>query len=61
MKIKNQEDEDGDLDEDEDDLDEDDDDDLFDDDDDEKPDISPVENDPKTRDIIERICDLEDS
>lgn len=40
--------------------DEDDDDDFMDDDDDEKPDITPVENDSKIREIIDKICDLED-
>lgn len=32
----------------------------MDDEDDEKPDISPVENDVKIREIIDKICELED-
>lgn len=39
--------------------DEDDDDDFLEDDDDEKPDTSPVENDPKIRDIMDKICEYE--
>jgi hypothetical protein len=30
------------------------------DEDEERPDISPIENDPKSKDIIEKIVDLED-
>lgn len=33
----------------------------MDEDDDEKPDISPVENDVKIKEIIEKICELEDN
>jgi hypothetical protein len=33
----------------------------LDDDDDEKPDISPVENDVKIKEIIDKICELEDN
>ena len=40
--------------------DDDDDDDFLDDDDDEKPDFAPVENDNKIKDIMDRICELED-
>ena len=39
---------------------EEDDEDFMDEDDDEKPDITPVENDSKIREIIDKICDLED-
>lgn len=42
------------------DSDEEEDDEFMDDDDDEKPDITPVENDSKIREIIDKICDLED-
>ena len=34
---------------------------FMDDDDDEKPDISPVENDVKIKEIIDKICELEDN
>jgi len=33
---------------------------MSDDDDEEKPDISPIENDTKSKDIIEKIVELED-
>ena len=34
---------------------------MDDDDDDEKPDISIVENDVKLKEIVEKICELEDN
>lgn len=33
---------------------------MLDDDDDEKPDVAIVENDPKIREIIDKICELEE-
>ncbi|EAS07768.2 WD repeat protein (macronuclear) [Tetrahymena thermophila SB210] len=60
LKLRNHEEENEDFDEDEMDSEDDDDDDFMDDDDDEKPDITPVENDTKIREIIDKICDLED-
>lgn len=59
LKLRNAEEENEDFDEDDMDSEEDDED-FMDEDDDEKPDITPVENDSKIREIIDKICDLED-
>lgn len=62
LKVTNQdEDNEDDEDEDEDEEEEEDEDDYMDDDDDEKPDISIVENDVKLKEIVEKICELEDN
>ena len=59
-KVKISQNDDDDDDEDDDyDEDEEEEDEFNDDDDDEKPDLSPVENDPKIKDIIDKICELE--
>lgn len=60
LKLRNAEEDNDDFDDEEMDSDEEEDDEFMDDDDDEKPDITPVENDSKIREIIDKICDLED-
>ena len=61
MKVNNQDDDNDDDDEENESDIEEDDDEFLDDDDNEKPDISPVENDVKIKEIIDKICELEDS
>lgn len=60
---KQQENDNSDSDEDKSDEEDDDDDQEFDseEDDEDKPDISPVENDLKVKEVIEKICELEDN
>ena len=61
MKVSNQDDENEDDDDENDSQEAEEEDDFADDDDDEKPDISPVENDMKIKEIIDKICELEDN
>ena len=61
LKLKNAEDEGEDIEDEEAESEEEDDEDFLDEDEDEKLDTSPVDNDPKVKDIMDKICELEDA